>query len=102
MVKHINNLAEFKKLVREEKRPIIVDFTATWCGPCKMIAPEFEKLSHEFQNICFVKVDVDEGKDIATEYDVTAMPTFMKFVNGTLVGSFSGASKDMLMQLVIN
>jgi len=65
---------------------VIVDFYATWCGPCKMISPELEKMaSSEFTDVMFLKVDVDENEDIAAEYNVTAMPTFIFFKNGNQV-----------------
>ena len=71
-------------------RPVVVDFFATWCGPCKQIAPEFEKLSAQFPSFFFCKVDVDESADIAQNYGISAMPTFMLFNRGTKVGTFEG------------
>merc|ERR1711963_256036 len=58
---------------------IIIDFTATWCGPCKMIGPTFVQLSDEFPNLVFVKIDVDEADELAALCGVSAMPTFMVF-----------------------
>lgn len=82
--------------------PVIIDFTATWCGPCKMIGPTFEKLSKEDANvgIKFIKVDVDDAEDVAEKCGVTAMPTFQVWRGGNKVSSLVGASKDKLAALI--
>ncbi|KAI9491297.1 thioredoxin [Zychaea mexicana] len=85
------SLAEFQELIKGDKL-VIVDFWATWCGPCKMIAPRFEKFSKEYTDAIFAKVDVDAVPDIAGEYSVRAMPTFMFFKNGKKVGDVVGAN----------
>ncbi|TGZ38585.1 Thioredoxin, partial [Temnothorax longispinosus] len=56
---------------------VIIDFFAVWCGPCKMIGPLIEELSKEMQDVVFLKVDVDECEDIAAEYEISSMPTFV-------------------------
>ena len=93
-VRHITSLSDFETLLNNRKNKgklIVVDFTATWCGPCKMIAPFFEEMAGEFDDSCvFVKVDVDEGADIAREYKVMSMPTFIFFKDGDVVDRFSG------------
>ncbi|CAJ0915828.1 8827_t:CDS:2, partial [Entrophospora sp. SA101] len=66
---------------------VIVDFTATWCPPCKFIAPIFENLSKIHSHVKFLKVDVDESSDIAEKYNVTSMPTFILFNKGEVVGT---------------
>lgn len=79
----------------------VIDFTATWCGPCKMIAPFFEEMSVEFGDACFfAKVDVDEGAEIAQAYSVMSMPTFLFIKDGKIVDRFSGASVEKLRQTV--
>jgi thioredoxin 1 len=62
----------------------ILYFTATWCPPCKKIAPSFEKMSNEFAKTTFVKIDIDDHRDLAEEYGISAVPTF-KAVDGTTV-----------------
>ena len=64
----------------------IIDFTATWCGPCKMIAPVFKELSEEYGSRAqFIKVDVDDNPEAAQKYGVTAMPTFLFIKGGEVV-----------------
>ena len=76
--------ASLKALLKNESRPILVDFWAEWCGPCRLLAPIFEKLSKKYSDkIVFAKVNVDECPDLAEEYGVMAVPTLILFVNGT-------------------
>jgi thioredoxin 1 len=97
-VQYIKNLDQFKKLVSASSK-VVVDFSAKWCGPCKMIAPKYDVLSKEnkYKEWTFCKVDVDEADDIASEYGVSAMPTFLFFTNGDLVDKFAGANVDSLV-----
>ncbi len=69
------------------------DFSATWCGPCTMIAPFFKQLSGKFPNAVFLKVDVDKCPGTAAANDVKAMPTFIFFRNRTVLDSLRGANK---------
>ena len=75
---------------------VVIDFTATWCGPCQMIKPAFYALSFEFKSVVFVSVDVDEAEDAAAAYEVSAMPTFVFVKNGEKVFTQVGASKDKI------
>ncbi|KAL1915701.1 uncharacterized protein VTP21DRAFT_6460 [Calcarisporiella thermophila] len=91
MVKEIETRAEFEEII--SKNPIvIIDFFATWCGPCKVIAPKFVKFSEEYTNAVFIKIDVDKLGDIAAEYGVAAMPTFVIIKNGQKADSVVGAN----------
>lgn len=81
----------------------VIDFTAKWCGPCKMIAPLFDEMSEEFSDSCiFIKVDVDEGPEISAAYNVMSMPTFLFIKNGKVVDRFSGASVEKLRQVIFS
>lgn len=90
------------KLTEAGASLVVIDFFATWCGPCKIIAPKLEELSQEYLDVVFLKVDVDECEDIATEYNISAMPTFVFIKNKQKVESFSGASYDLLKEKVTN
>ncbi|KAI7902345.1 thioredoxin-like protein [Cokeromyces recurvatus] len=85
------NLEEFKKLINQDKL-VVVDFYATWCGPCKLIAPKFAKFAETYSDAVYVKVDVDEVPDVASEYGIRAMPTIMYFKNGAKVDEVVGAN----------
>ena len=69
---------------------ILVDFSATWCGPCKRAGPELQKLAATYDTIKFVKIDVDKYTDITSFYDVESMPTFMFFKHGQRVRVIEG------------
>lgn len=75
----------------EEKKTLVVDFWATWCGPCRMLAPVMEKLSEEFEGQAeFVKIDVDDNPDLAREYSIMSIPCVMVFKGGALAGKNVG------------
>jgi thioredoxin 1 len=96
-IQHITELKEFQTLIKSTPY-VAVDFTATWCGPCKMIGPIFDKLSTDEKHTkwTFCKIDVDDAEDIASEYEITAMPTFIFIKDGVVVDKFSGANSKML------
>jgi thioredoxin 1 len=98
-VRSILSLSEMNAIIRQPKLTV-VDFTAVWCGPCKSISPHFSKLAEEKKNCNFLKVDVDQAQEIAAEYRVRAMPTFMFFKAGQKVDSFEGADINRLQTLV--
>jgi len=82
MVHAVENKADFSsQLAAAGGKLVVVDFHATWCGPCKMIAPHLEEMDKTMDDVVFLKVDVDECEDIAEEYKVTAMPTFIFLKN---------------------
>jgi thioredoxin 1 len=88
MIHHISSTNEFQKKIT--RGFVVVDFYATWCGPCKAIEPRFEQLSKQYPHVTFIKVNVDQG-DVAQQYQVTAMPTFLFFSQGQKVHSIVGA-----------
>ncbi|KAJ5690353.1 Thioredoxin [Penicillium macrosclerotiorum] len=85
---------EWDELVKNSTDNIVVDFHATWCGPCKAIAPAIEKASEEEanENVKFYKVDVDQLAGVAADNGISAMPTFLFFKNGEKVETVRGAN----------
>lgn len=83
---------EFGKEVLEEKEKLVlVDFYADWCGPCRLTAPIIEELSQEMSEVKFVKVNVDENPQLASQYSIFSIPTFLIFKQGKVVGQMVGA-----------
>ena len=74
---------EFNNLVENVEAVVVVDFFATWCGPCKMLAPVFQEVANEFEGkVKFYKIDIDESLDIARQFSVSTVPTVIIFKNG--------------------
>ena len=85
------NSSEFSALLQEDKL-LVVDFYATWCGPCKKLSPTLDEVSEEFTGqVNIVKVDVDESEDLALNYGIRSVPTVLFFKNGQQVDKFVGA-----------
>merc|ERR1739848_4794 len=100
MVLKIESAEKFNQEINGDTL-VCVDFFATWCGPCRMIAPYLEELSKELDGKCkFVKVDVDELEDLAAQQEVKAMPTFSFFKGGKKLESFAGANKDRIRSTI--
>jgi thioredoxin 1 len=82
----------FDKEVIESPNLVLVDFWATWCGPCKIIAPVVEELAKEYEgNVTFAKVNTDENPDIASKYAIRGIPTLMFFKDGKVLDQVVGA-----------
>ena len=75
--------SEFRSEVEEKQGVVVVDFFATWCGPCKMLAPVFQEVANEFEGKAdFYKIDIDVSLDIARQFSVSTVPTVIIFRNG--------------------
>ena len=81
----------FHAEVLESERPVVVDFWAAWCGPCRVMSPILEEIAQERDDLRVVKVDTDANQRVAAEYGVLSMPTFMVFRDGAPVGQIVGA-----------
>ena len=93
--------SNFKTDVLESDKPVVVDFWAEWCGPCKMIAPSLEEISEEMDSVQIAKVNIDENPDIAAQFGVRSIPTLMLFKNGEAASIQVGAqSKSKLVDWI--
>lgn len=82
----------FKKEILESDLPALVDFSATWCGPCKMVAPIIEELANEYEGkFKIAKLDIEEAQNIAMNYSIMSVPTFLFFKKGKVISQFVGA-----------
>ena len=98
---YITSLAQFEELKGDTSKPLIIDFTATWCPPCKMIGPKFNAIAQEMADaMTFRKCDVDAAAEVAQAVGIQCMPTFKVFKNGAEVGKLEGASEQGIKDLV--
>lgn len=83
----------FKEVVINSDKPVLVDFWAVWCGPCRMLGPIVEELANDFEDKAVVgKVDVDNNQQVAMEYGIRNIPTILIFKNGEVVDKLVGVS----------
>ena len=102
MVLEIESTAHYTEVVQQAgATPIVIDFFATWCGPCVMIKPVFEQLSQTFTGkAVFIKIDVDKCEELSAQFGIQAMPTFMVVKNGIVAATMRGANPAGLQKLV--
>ncbi len=90
---------KFQKEVIESKVPVLVDFSATWCGPCKMMGPVLEQLSAEYEGKAKVfKVDIDESSDLAQKYQIMSVPNMIFFKDGKQVDAVLGVTPPTILK----
>lgn len=100
MLVKLNFESEFEKLLNSNK-VVIADFSATWCGPCRMLKPIFEEVSSEIKDVAFVSVDVDDFGRIAATYNIRSVPTLIGFKDGKIIKiSIGSLPKDSLVNFV--
>jgi thioredoxin 1 len=93
----------FEKEVIESEIPVLVDFWAVWCGPCKMLTPTIDQLSSEYEGkVKIGKVNVDENQEIAAKYGIMSIPTIMIFKNGQVVEQFIGVQPKTVYAEALN
>ncbi len=99
---HLNE-NNFEKEVKNSSVPVIIDFWASWCGPCKMMAPVFEELSNEFEGtLKFAKLSTEEEPMLASQFGIQGIPTLAVFLKGKEVNRIVGFAPKQVMKQKIN
>ena len=100
---HVATVAQFEQVVLNAQTPVLVDMYATWCPPCKRLAPVLDRLAPRYKGkVAFVEVDVDKVPDLAKRYRVTAIPTLLIFKNGKEARRMRGAPPEATLRAALD
>ena len=99
MIREINS-EEFKSVIDEKEKLILIDFHADWCGPCKMMMPIMTQVANDYRDkLTIFKIDIEKNPDVALEYRVLSIPTILVFKEGKLTGKIEGATTKAAMDM---
>lgn len=91
----------FEQEVLKSDKPVLVDFWATWCGPCQMLAPILQDVANEVEDVKICKINIDEEMELATKYRVMSIPTLLLFKNGEVSDTSIGLiGKDQVLKFI--
>ena len=96
------NKDNFEENVLKNEKPVVVDFWAPWCGPCRMLSPVVDQVAEEVENVSFGKVNVDDEQELAINYGVMSIPTLIFFKNGNPVKEVVGFHSKSELEEIIN
>lgn len=95
------NVDNFEKVVLKSEKPVLVDFYADWCGPCKMLAPTIDEIAREHSEYVVCKINVDEAMPLAVKFGIESIPTLLAFKNGEVTGKIIGMRpKEAILEML--
>jgi len=97
----IESAEDFNAIMKNIKTLVVIQFTASWCGPCKAISPKFNELSEYYRNINCYKLDVNDVAEVADYLKISSLPTFQFYKNGKKVDELKGADEKLLEDYII-
>lgn len=97
---HLNK-EDFENVVLKSDKPVLVDFFATWCGPCQMVAPTVEEIANEYDEYTVVKIDVDEAPELASSFGIVSIPTLIVMKDGKVADKAVGVrTKEQILSML--